>query len=176
MAGETKPRVSGPVERNIRSIAEMERSHEEQATGVDRFAGAIGTLFGSKLSIAVHLTWFTLWILVNTHCFRGVRAFDPFPFTLLSNLVSGEAVLLTVFVLFKQNIMQRRADHLDQLNLQIDLLTEKEVTKALQLLRAVCVKLEISEPLVDAELSEMSQITSVGRLSERILEDLPPKS
>ncbi len=176
MAEENKPHVSGPVERNIRSIAEMEQQHEEETTGVERVASAIGTFAGSKLSILLHFAWFALWFLINTRSIPGVRPFDPFPFSLLSACVSCEAVLLTVFVLFKQNTMQRRADHLDQLNLQIDLLTEKEVTKALQLLRALCVKLEVSEPVHDVELSEMSQVTSVGTLAERILEDLPPKS
>ena len=176
MAGENTPRVSGPVEHNIRSVAAMEHMHEEEATGVDRIARGIGTFAGSKLSIALHLAWFTSWFLINTRCIPGIRPFDPYPFSLLSVCVSCEAVMLTVFVLFTQNQMQRRADHLNQLNLQIDLLTEKEVTKALQLLRVLCVKLEVAEPLDDAELSEMSQVTSVGSLAERILEDLPPKA
>ncbi len=176
MAEERKPSVSGPVERNIRTIANMERAHEQEATPVDRLAGAIGTFAGSKSSIALHLSWFTLWILINTRCIPGIRPFDPFPFPLLSVSVSCEAVLLSIFVLFKQNHMQRRADHLEQLNTQVVLLTEKEVTKALQLLRAVCLKLEIAEPASDRELAEMSEVTSVGMLADRILEDLPPKS
>lgn len=175
MAEERKPEVSGAVERNIRSIAAMEQDREEQKTGIDRVAAAVGTFAGSKLSIAFHLTAIALWLLINTGQIAGLHPFDPYPFSLLSVCVSCEAVLLSIFVLFKQNHMQHRADHLDQLNLQIDLLTEKEVTKALQLLRAICLKLEVTSPLNDNELSEMSQVTSVGTLAERILEDLPPK-
>jgi uncharacterized membrane protein len=174
MAVERTEQISGAVERNIQSIAAMEENREQSKSTVDRYASAVGTFAGSKLSIALHLTWFTLWLLVNTHRIPGVHPFDPYPFSLLSVCVSTEAVLLSTFVLFKQNRMQHRADHLEQLNLQIDLLTEKEVTKSLQLLRAICNKLEIAAPLGDSELAEMSQVTSVGSLAERILEDLPP--
>ncbi len=175
MASERKAVVSGAVERNIRTVAAMEQDREDQKDAIDRFASVIGTFIGSKVAISLHITWFVLWILTNTYRIPGVKVFDPPPFNLLSLAVSIEAVLLTSFVLLKQNHMQHRADHLEQLNLQIDLLTEKEVTKSLQLLRALCVKLDVPEPLSDAELSEMSQVTSVGTLAERILTDLPPK-
>ena len=175
MTTERKEEVSGSVERNIRSIARMEQAREESKSDLDRIASFVGTVAGSKLSIALHLLWFSLWILANTGRLPGVIPFDPRPFSILALCVSIEAVLLSSFVLLKQNHMQHRTDHRDQLNLQIDLLTEKELTKALQLLRALCVKLEVGEPLEDAELAEMSQITSVGTLAERILTDLPPK-
>ncbi len=176
MAPERKPQVSGPVERNIRSIAEMEQQLEAHKRPPDRIASAVGTFAGSMPFIGLHLVWFTLWFLINTNHVHGIRSFDPYPFILLSMSVSIEAVLLSTFVLMKQNQMQTRTDHRDQLNLQIDLLTEKELTKALQLLRALCVKLDVADPLQDAELSEMSQITSVGTLAERIVTDLPPKT
>ena len=176
MPAERKPQVSGPVERNIRSIAEMEQEQEQNKSRADRIASAVGNFAGSMPFIGLHLVWFTLWFLINTNHVHGVHAFDPYPFILLSMSVSIEAVLLSTFVLMKQNQMQARTDHRDQLNLQIDLLTEKELTKALQLLRALCIKLEVEGPVEDAELSEMSQITSVGTLAERIVTDLPPKA
>jgi len=61
--------------------------------------------------------------------------------------------------------MQRQSDTRDHLNQQIDLLAEKEVTKSLQLLRAICRKLEISEAELDAELEEMASATSVDTLA-----------
>ncbi len=175
MTDERKPSVSGPVERNIRSVARLERKHENDSTGIERFASAVATFAGSKISLLFHFVLLGGWLLINTRQFPSLKPFDPYPFSLLSSVVSCEGVLLTVFVLFRQNAAQRRADHFEQLNLQVGLLTEKEVTKALQLLRAVCIKLEISEPLGDAELSEMSQVTSVGYLADRILEEMEPK-
>ena len=176
MPTERKEEVSGSVERNIRSVARVERMHEEGKDAIDHVGSAVGAFVGSKISIGLHLLWFSLWLLINTHCIHGVRAFDPFPCPILSTIVAIEAVMLSTFVLFKQNHMQQRTDHRDQLNLQMVLLTEKELTKALQLLRAIAIRMEITESVGDAELAEMSQVTSVGTLAERILTDLPPPS
>ena len=172
---ERKEVVSGSVERNIRSVARLERLHEEGKSAMDHLGSGVGAFVGSKVSIFAHLLWFSSWLLVNSNHVHGIRAWDPFPCPILGILVSIEAVILSTFVLFKQNHTQQRADHRDQLNLQMVLLTEKELTKALQLLRAISVKLEIAELVGDAELAEMSQVTSVGTLAERILTELPPK-
>lgn len=90
-------------------------------------------------------------------------------------IVSVEGVLLSTFVLMKQNRMQARSDARDHLNLQIDLLAEKEVTKTLQLLRVICRKLDIPEAELDAELREMANTTSVDSLAEDIQSNLPQK-
>ena len=88
-------------------------------------------------------------------------------------IVSVEGVLLSTFVLMKQNRMTKRSDTRDHLNLQIDLLSEKEVTKSLQLLRAICRHMEIPETEDDPELTEMTDNTSVDMLARQIHEDLP---
>ena len=120
-----------------------------------------------------HLVLFLTWFAVNTKLFPGLPHFDPYPFILLSMIVSVEGVLLSTFVLMKQNRMQNRIDIRDQLNLQIDLLAEKEVTKALQMLRAICKRLEIDESEFGAELVEMSTTTSVDMVAKRVQSDLP---
>ena len=103
-----------------------------------------------------------------------MKPFDPFPFILLAMIVSVEGVLLSTFVLMKQNRMQRRSDLRAHLDLQINLLAEKEVTKSLQMLRAVCRKLQISEEDFavdsDKELEEMANTTSVDMLAEHVQE------
>jgi uncharacterized membrane protein len=71
----------------------------------------------------------------------------------------------------KQNRMQKRIDIRDQLNLQIDLLSEKEITKALQLLNAICKHLDIENGR-DAELEEMASTTSVDALAHQVQSDL----
>ena len=153
------------VERNIRSIAEMQQQMEATRGPVDRLADAIGTFSGSMTFVLVHVCWFTVWFLWNTGVVPGVKRFDPYPFILLAMVVSVEGVLLSTFVLMKQNRMQRQSDTRDHVNLQIDLLAEKEVTKSLQLLRAICRRLEISEAEMDRELAEMMTATSVDTLA-----------
>ena len=87
-------------------------------------------------------------------------------------IVSVEGVLLSTFVLMKQNRMQRKSDARDHVNLQIDLLAEEEVTKSLRLLRAICRKMEISEADTDPELEEMTATTSVDTLAGDVQKEL----
>ena len=162
------------VEENIRSVVEMDEQFDRTRSVVDRIADAIGTFSGSMAFVGLHVVWFTLWFLINTGVLKFLPKFDPFPFILLAMIVSVEGVLLSTFVLMKQNRMQQRSDARHQLDLQINLLAEKEVTKALQLLRRMARKMEIAEVEQDSDLEEMAAVTSVDSLSERIHEELPP--
>ncbi len=160
---------------NIQAVLAMQSRLEHRRTLVDRIADVIGGFSGSMTFVFLHLGWFTAWFLINTGLIPGIRRFDPYPFILLAMIVSVEGVLLSTFVLMKQNRMQYRADIREQLDLQVNLLSEKEVTKTLQLLRAICDKLEV-DPSVDKdpELEEMANTTSVDLLAERIQTDLEP--
>ena len=164
---------TGSVQQNIHSIAGLEHDSEDQRTLVDRLADAIGSFSGSFLFVTIHVIWFALWFLINTGVLSFIPKFDPYPFILLAMIVSVEGVLLSTFVLMKQNRMQGKADSRAQLDLQINLLAEKEVTKTLQLLRAIAAKLDITEFDQDAELKEMSNITSVDMLADEIQQKIP---
>jgi uncharacterized membrane protein len=159
--------TNSAVETNIHCVADLERAFEQHRRLSHRLADAIGGFSGSIPFVILHLLWFTAWFLINTGAIPHVRRFDPFPFILLSMIVSVEAVLLSTFVLIKQNRMQQKTDIRDHLNLQIDLLAEKEVTKSLQLLRAIAAKVGVEEQN-DPELDEMANATSVDSLAERI--------
>ncbi len=170
---EPTPASTRHVEENIESVANLERSFEEAKTLPDRIGDAVGSFAGSLLFVSLHGAWFAAWLLINMGYLPGVRAFDPYPFAFLSTIVSVEAVLLSSFVLMKQNQAQRRSDHRDHLNLQIGLLSEKEITKTLQLLSEVARKLKVDEEHLDEELQEMAEHTSVDMLAERIQSELP---
>jgi uncharacterized membrane protein len=160
-----QPRGPNAVQSNIRAIAEMQERLEERRGWVDRLADLIANFSGSMGFVLVHVGWFVCWFLWNTGVIPGVKKFDPYPFILLAMIVSVEGVLLSTFVLMKQNRMQRKSDARDHVNLQIDLLAEDEVTKSLRLLRAICHKMEISEVETDPELEEMTETTSVDTLA-----------
>ena len=169
--------VPTSVKDNIQAVAQMEGSLEGRRTLVDRIADLIGGFSGSMTFVFLHLFWFLSWFLINTGVIPGVKRFDPYPFILLAMVVSVEGVLLSTFVLMKQNRMQKRIDIRDQLDLQINLLSEKEITKALQLLRAIAEKLEIApSDEQDPELREMAATTSVDMLATKVTTDLPSKS
>ena len=164
------------VESNIRTVAELEHEFEQHRSTKDLIADVIGGFSGSIWFVVIHVILFTFWFLINTGVLSFLPKFDPYPFILLAMIVSVEGVLLSTFVLMKQNRMQQRSDARDHLNLQIDLLSEKEVTKALQLLRSISRRLEIPETEFDEELSEMADNTSVDSLAKQIQKDLPSSS
>ena len=172
-ANSPKPEAHA-IEDGIRSVVEMDRDFDDNRTAVDRIADTIGSFSGSMSFVGIHVAWFALWFLINTGVLRFVPRFDPYPFILLAMIVSVEGVLLSTFVLMKQNRMQQRSDARHQLDLQINLLSEKEVTKALQLLRQIAEKLDLPQVDGDMELEEMARVTSVDTLAERIQQELPP--
>jgi uncharacterized membrane protein len=160
------------VQSNIRAIAAMQERLEANRSWVDRLADVIASFSGSMGFVLVHVGWFVGWFLWNTGVIPGVKKFDPYPFILLAMIVSVEGVLLSTFVLMKQNRMQRKSDARDHVNLQIDLLAEEEVTKSLRLLRAICRKMEISEAEADPELEQMTETTSVDMVAGDVQKEL----
>jgi uncharacterized membrane protein len=97
---------------------------------------------------------------------RAIAQFDPFPFMLLSVSVSLEAIFLSTFVLIKQNRMSQRADQRAHLDLQINLLTEQEMTHVLQILQKIARRLQV--PLSEDELAELSQETSIEEVASEV--------
>jgi uncharacterized membrane protein len=83
-----------------------------------------------------HVIWFGIWIALNLGIF-GIKPFDPFPFGLLTMVVSLEAIFLSTFVLISQNRFSAEADRRADLDLQMGLLTEYELTRTLKMLDAI---------------------------------------
>jgi uncharacterized membrane protein len=167
------PHLGSATERNIQTVANLERRFRDERTWLDRVSDAIGGFSGSIYFVLLHVIGISIWLLINAGHFFGVKKFDPFPFILLSMVVSVEAVLLSTFVLMKQNRMSERVEQRDHLNLQIDLLAEEEITKMLQLQRLVCKRLGIDEALADPVAEEMSRTISLKTLANELREKLP---
>jgi uncharacterized membrane protein len=85
-------------------------------------------------------------------------------------LLALEAVLLSSFVLIRQHRMSEIADRRSHLDLQINLLAEKEVTKVIQLLHRMSSHLGIEEEVTDPEARELGKNTEV----EDVARDLHP--
>jgi uncharacterized membrane protein len=62
---------------------------------------------------------------------------------MLAMIASVEAIFLTTFVLISQNRMSRLADDRADLDLQISLLSESEITQLLRLVDAIAHRLDI---------------------------------
>ncbi len=168
--GAINPSATPPsAEANINTIVRLEEQAREKRTSADRISDAIAHFVGSIPFVVLHVVWFGIWVALNA----GIWKFDPYPFALLCMLVSLEGVLLSTFVLIKQNRMSERADYRNHLDLQINLLAEKEVTKVLQLQRLICKRLGIDEVDSDGELQELSAVTAVDNLAHDLNEKMP---
>jgi uncharacterized membrane protein len=158
------------VAENIQAIVDLEEGKDRQRSLSDRIADMIGSFAGTVVFVLVHLIWFGLWTAINVGSLRLGPAFDPYPFQLLCMLVSLEGVLLSTFVLIRQNRMSLRADRRSHLDLQINLLAEKEVSKVIQMLERISDRLEVP---VDQETKEMGQMTAVAELARELDQKLP---
>src|SRR5947209_7841926 len=158
---------------NINAIVKLEEQSRQERTMADHISDLIASFVGSIPFVAMHVFWFGIWVIINTGMLGSSWKFDPYPFALLCMLVSLEGVLLSTFVLIKQNRMSQRADYRNHLDLQVNLLAEKEVTKILQLQRLICRRLGIAEGDMDREVVELSNVTAVDDLARELQEKIP---
>jgi uncharacterized membrane protein len=162
---------NSPAHKNIQTICELEKAALADRSISARIGDAIATQAGKMWFIVIHVIWFTVWIVLNigtVHTFT----FDPFPFSLLTLVVSLEAIFLSLFILMSQNrtgVLAERRNHLD---LQINLLSEDENTKMIQMLQALCAyhKLPIG---ADPEIRAMAQRTEVSEILKDLTDSLP---
>ena len=149
------PALSKVIERNIRTIIHLRTKAAHQRGLQNRIADAITSFSGRMVFAYVHIVWFGLWILLNTGRL-GVRVFDPFPYGLLTMVVSLEAIFLSTFVLISQNRLGEETERRADLDLHIGLLTEHELTRVLQMLDIIQDKLGIvdhaNSDLADLEM------------------------
>ena len=160
-------------ESHIDSIVKQEEEALERRSHSERLADAVGGFAGSPLFVVLHLLFLIAWSLVNSGRIQEARPFDPYPFSLLGVIVAVEAVILSSFILMRQNWMLRRGERRDHLNLQIDLLAEKEITKLFQMVQAMCGRMGLQKIASDREIRELSQPTSIESITQTLEDRLP---
>ena len=166
------PLLSNVIERNIRTIIDLRYKAMQRRKLEDRVSDAITNVSGRMIFVYIHLVWFGLWIVLNTGLL-GVKAFDPFPYGLLTMIVSLEAIFLSTFVLISQNRMAELAERRADLHLHIGLLNEHETTRVLQMLDAIQAKLgvenHLESDLADLEMETKPEdvLAEIERLQER---------
>ena len=158
--------LSTVLARNIRSIQERRRREEVQASAQEKLADAITRFTGSLLFVYIHLAVFGFWIVANLGWVPGVPKWDE-SFVVLAMIASVEAIFLSTFVLISQNRMQAAADKRADLDLQISLLAEHEVTKLATLVAAMAERMGIRTE-VDEELGEIKQDVAPEAVLDKI--------
>ncbi len=135
-------------------------------------ANMITAFTGSVLFVYIHIVLFGLWILINLGWFP-FPPFDP-TFVILAMFASVEAIFLSTFVLISQNRMTALAEKRAELDLQISLLTEREVTRLLTLVTAMAEQMNVQAAL-NPELAELASDVTPEQVLDR-LEELQNKS
>lgn len=153
---------------NIDQVARGEEELAERRGLGERLGDLVGTSAGTLAFVCGQLVFVLGWALVNAGLVPGLPVFDPFPYSLLSGLLSLEGVLLTCFVLIKQAHESRLSERRSHLNLQANLLTEKEVTKLIQMLERMSAAEGTQDRVTDEETRELGQVTAVGELAREL--------
>jgi uncharacterized membrane protein len=143
------------VERNIDALLERQQVEEKNKKFEERLADAVTQFTGSMVFVYIHLILFATWILWNTGQL-GLKPFDA-SLVILAMIASVEAIFLSTFVLISQNRMNEKADKRAELNLQISLLAEHEITRLITLNTAMARKMGLEETFDDAEIEELSK-------------------
>lgn len=162
------PGLSSVLERNIQALKARRGREEAEATGQERIADAITRFTGSLLFVYLHLAFFGFWILANLGWVPGVPKWDE-SFVVLAMMASVEAIFLSTFVLISQNRMSSAADKRADLDLQISLLAEHEITKLAALVSAIADHLGV-EVKEEDELDEVKQDVSPEAVLDEIEE------
>jgi uncharacterized membrane protein len=152
--------------RNVQTIARLEEAAKGKQEAGEEVAAKITAFCGSYAFVWVHIFWFGGWTLANLIPPTSWR-FDPLPFPFLTLVVSLEAIFLSTFILITQNREAKLNERRAHLDLQVNLLSEQENTKMLELLQNIAVKLGVAAH-EDTELRALQQPTSPEKLLDQI--------
>lgn len=167
---------STPEERRLRRVSSamafraIKAQHGANRSLIERIANQLTYVASSTPFLVTHILWFAAWIAWNSGAF-GLRAFDPFPYGLLTLVVSLEAIFLSILVLMAQGRESAIAELREEVTLQVNLRTEAEVTKVLQLLAGLYTRqgYKLGE---DDELRRMLQPLDPTDIERELIEQI----
>ena len=165
--------AADPAAANVRAIIDLERRAVRDIPFTDRLSERISRVAGSLGFAVFHVVTFISWAAWNALATPRWR-FDHYPYGLLTFIVSLEGVLVATFVLIAQNRMSQQSNDRAQLDLQVNLLAEQEMTLMLRMLGRISERLGIPPESEEAERAEkLAEETNVYQLMERIKQESP---
>lgn len=161
----TTDSASEITRRNVRTVRELEQLAVADPTVADRIGSFVARFAGSIWFALVHLVLVVAWIAINS--IPGLPHWDPYPYTLLTMWASLEGVFIASFILIAQNYAMRLSERRAQLDLQVNLLAEQEVTKTLRMLDAIAKQVGAQcDP--DPEVAALAEATQLDSLAKQI--------
>ncbi len=153
------------LEGNIEKLCEQRRGQARGRTPSQLIADSIARFAGSMPFVYIHVLIVGAWTMINLG-WTPIPKFDP-TFVILATVASVEAIFLSTFILISQNRMTRQADERADLDLQISLLAEHEITRLIQLTTAIAARLKIEEA-GDPQLDELKRDVPLDKVVEKI--------
>jgi uncharacterized membrane protein len=151
--------------RSIKAKADSKR------TTTERIADWMTSSFGSMGFLFFNLAVFIVWIVINTNQIEAIPAFDPFPFSLLTTIVSLQAIILAIFVLISQNRNSKVDDLREETHLQINLISEKEITKVMKMI-AILLERQGVDLSQDPELKKLLKPISEEEIEKKLQREI----
>jgi uncharacterized membrane protein len=139
-----------------------------------RFADSLTAFFGTFSFLTINIIVFALWIAINLGFLPIMAPFDPFPFVLMTTAVSLEAIILSCIVLMSQSRSGIISALREEMQLQVNFYTEREITKILKMMAVLMRnhKIKIED---DPELAGMLQDLDHSFIEKKLTEQLTPK-
>ena len=161
----------GKISRKRHIVKSFAAKLNQQRTMGEKVADFSTNFFGSLYFALFHVIWFGVWIIWNVGWLPGLEPLDPFPFGLLTMVVSLEAIFLAILVLISQN-REAKIDRLrSEVDLQINLTAEQEITKILSLVKLLVEKQGIGLR-DDPELERMLKQIDAWEIEKKLERDL----
>lgn len=137
---------------------------------VVRIADYLTSGFGTLTFLAGNVTIYIFWILMNEGKIQGFPVIDPYPYSFMNSFVSIEAIILSIIVLMSQKRQAQRDTLRNELALQVEMISEQEITKILTLLKELLA--EKGKLKDDPELEEMTKVIDAGYIERKLTEQL----
>jgi uncharacterized membrane protein len=158
------------VQRRRRAIKSFKAKADAKRSPTEKFADFLTIKFGTVTFLTLNFIWFAVWISLNTGHFFGVKQFDPFPFGLLTMIVSLEAIGLAIIVLISQNREARVSELREEVELQINTIADGELTKIINLMAILLENqgIKIDDPEIKKMLKPIDSAEMIRQLEEEL--------
>lgn len=143
---------------------------EGHALWTEKLADFMTSYFGTVQFLIANALLFLVWIVVNVITIPGIPKFDPYPFGLLTMIVSLEAIFLATVVLISQNRMHKIATLREELDFVVTLQAEEESTRMISMLDEIHDHLGLN-PKDDHELVQMKRRTNIEQIRKLLAKE-----
>lgn len=162
----TPDSLNSSLRRNIEALRKRREQEEANASAEERIAAVITRFTGSMRFVYVHALLYGAWIILNSGIAGEGLVWDP-SYVMLAMVASVEAIFLSTFILISQNRMAATAERRAELDLQVSLLAEHEITKLVQLVSEMAERLDVGRE-TRSEMEELKRTVAPEAVLDEI--------